>query len=108
MGKEIVVQAIDELLRGMTRNGMPKFYVLAAVPESNIPANRVARPVLSDSPERATSPDFDEPTLIYQKLITKASGGLLKPIAKPQMSKNPVLPTDFGCAIHRRLDPRVR
>ena len=54
----------------MTRNGMREFYVLAAVPESNIPANRVARQVLSDSPERATSPDFDEPTLIYQKLIT--------------------------------------
>ena len=72
LGKEIVVQAIDELLRGMTRNGMPEFYVLAAVPESNIPTNRVARQVLSDSPERATTPAFDEPTLIYQKLITKA------------------------------------
>ena len=79
LGKEIVVQAIDELLRGMTRNGMPKFYVLAAVPESNIPANRLARSVLSDSPERSLPPHFDEPTLVYPKSITKASGSVRKP-----------------------------
>src|SRR5438270_6532148 len=51
LGKEIVVQAIDEMLRGLTRNGMSAFFVVAAVPESNIPANRIARKVLSDSPE---------------------------------------------------------
>jgi hypothetical protein len=79
LAKEIVAQAIDEMLKGLTRNGMKEFYVLAAVPESNIPANRVARRVLSDSPERALSPDFDEPTLLYQKLITKASAGARKP-----------------------------
>src|SRR5438093_8729151 len=38
LGKEIVVQAIDEMLRGLTRNGMSAFFVVAAVPESNIPA----------------------------------------------------------------------
>src|SRR5215831_6135894 len=39
LGKEIVEQAIDEMSRGLTRNGMSEFYVVAAVPESNIPAN---------------------------------------------------------------------
>jgi hypothetical protein len=105
LAKEIVVQSIDELLRGMTRNGMREFYVLAAVPESNIPANRVARQVLSDSPERATSLDFDEPTLIYQKLITTASGGLLKPIAKPQihLSEADIIPEQTVVAVSHEV-----
>jgi len=105
LGKEIVVQAIDELLRGMTRNGMPEFYVLAAVPESNIPANRVARQVLSDSPERATPAAFDEPTLIYQKLITKASGGVRKPIANPKINLNEadIIPEETVVAVSHEV-----
>jgi hypothetical protein len=101
LGKEIVVQAIDELFRGLTRNGISQFYVLAAVPESNIPANRLARAVLSDSPERKTEPDFDEPTLIYQKLITKASGAERKPLAKPKarLDKADVIPKDTVVAV---------
>jgi hypothetical protein len=89
----------------MTRNEMREFYVPAAVPESNIPANRVARQVLSDSPERATSLDFDEPTLIYQKLITKASGGLLKPIAKPQihLSEADIIPEQTVVAVSHEV-----
>ena len=86
LAKEIVLQAIDEMSRGLTRNGISEFYVLAAVPESNIPANRVARQVLSDSPQRSTSPDFDEPMLIYHKLITEASAGMRKTTGNPKIN----------------------
>jgi len=48
----------------------------------------VASRVLSDSPERAMPPDFDEPTLIYHKLINKASGTVRKPIANPNIHLN--------------------
>jgi RimJ/RimL family protein N-acetyltransferase len=69
--KEIVVAAIAELKRGLTRNGVAEFYVEAVVGTDNEPSMRVAAATLSTSPEAITDHFSGLPALHYILKIEK-------------------------------------
>jgi RimJ/RimL family protein N-acetyltransferase len=54
IGSRILEQAIDELRNGLARNGAREFYLEAIVSTQNLASNRVARKLISKSPESGT------------------------------------------------------
>jgi hypothetical protein len=69
LAKETVMKAMDEMLKGLKRNGIRKFYVEAIVATSNVASNRLARRLLSDSPSDGTDAISGDPIFQYLKLF---------------------------------------
>src|SRR5437867_8162153 len=54
LAKETLRKAMDEMLKGLKRNGILEFYVEAVVATSNVASNRLARTSLSECPSAGT------------------------------------------------------
>jgi hypothetical protein len=67
--KEIVRKAMDEMQKGLKRNGVLQFYVEGIVSTSNVASNRLAKRMLSDSPRAGTEGISREPIFQYLKLL---------------------------------------
>jgi hypothetical protein len=69
LATEIVQKAMAELLKGLKRNRIHKFYVEGIVATSNVASNRLAKRLLSDSPKAGTEAISGEPIFQYLKLL---------------------------------------
>lgn len=67
--KDILEKAIEEMRRGLGRNGGTSFYVEAVVSRDNIPSQHVASKVISGSPVEGIDSESGEPILAYTRLI---------------------------------------
>lgn len=68
----VVSKGLEELRHGLNRNGVGDYFVEAVVSVSNIPSNRLATRVFSDSPKRDTDFFSGEPVFQYLKLFPGA------------------------------------
>ncbi|WP_455233490.1 GNAT family N-acetyltransferase [Geopseudomonas aromaticivorans] len=66
---EIVEQGIQELRKGMGRNGGKQFYVEAIVGKDNLASQRVAAKIFPDAPRETTDSVSGEPALAYTRLV---------------------------------------
>tara|TARA_R110002049_G_scaffold20717_3_gene75894 strand:- start:24433 stop:24900 length:468 start_codon:yes stop_codon:yes gene_type:complete len=69
IGSRILLQAIDELRHGLSRNRVSEFYLEAIVSTENIPSNKLARRLISDSPKPGTDCFSGEPILQYLRKV---------------------------------------
>ena len=69
-----MVAAITELKRGLTRNGVPGFYIEAVVGTDNEPSMRVAGATISTSPVPITDHFSGLPALHYVLKVEKDGG----------------------------------
>ena len=61
--------AMDEMLKGLKRNGILEFYVEAVVATSNVASNRLARTSLSECPSAGTDAISGKAVFQYLKLL---------------------------------------
>jgi len=66
---QTVQWAMDELLNGLKRNGITKLYVEALESISDVPANRLAKRLFSESPTKSTEKLSGKPVYRYLKLL---------------------------------------
>ena len=69
--KDIIVAAIAELENGLTRNGVPAFYIEAVVGTHNEPSMRVAAATISNSPVHIIDQVSGLPALQYVLKVDK-------------------------------------
>jgi hypothetical protein len=69
LATETMVKAMEELQKGLKRNGIHKFYVEAIVARSNVASNRLASRLVSDSPTTGTDAISGVPIFKYLKLL---------------------------------------
>jgi hypothetical protein len=55
---------------GLSRNGIPEFYVEAVVGADNVASRKIAEQVISDEPEAITEGQSGLPALKYVRRIT--------------------------------------
>lgn len=68
-GSRTLKQAIDELRHGLSRNRVNEFYLEAIVSTENMPSNKLARRLISDSPELGTDCFSGEPIFQYLRRV---------------------------------------
>lgn len=69
LASSTVAQAVDELRNGMRRQGVAQFYLEAVVSPSNVPSNKLAQRLLSDSPVSCNDVFSGEPALQYLRKV---------------------------------------
>lgn len=69
--KEIVTAAIAELQAGLSRSGIPAFYIEAVVGSDNEPSKRVAAATISAAPIPVTDEVSGLPALHYSRKIER-------------------------------------
>lgn len=65
VGQQILQQALAEFKNGMSRTQLTEFYVEAIVSTDNLPSNKIASSLISQSPTPCTDEDTNEPALQY-------------------------------------------
>ena len=73
VGSDIVTKGIEEMKNGLRRNGVKEFYVEAVVGVGNVASNKLAKRLLSDTPEEITDELSGEQAFQYLKLIKCSS-----------------------------------
>lgn len=69
LGSQILQQAMDELMHGMSRTPLKEFYLEAIVSTENEPSNKIARRLISDAPESCTDEFTGEPANQYLRKV---------------------------------------
>ena len=66
---DLVSRGIEEMRNGLGKHGAKRFYVEAVVGLTNTASNKLARHLLSDTPETITDDFSGQPALRYVKLV---------------------------------------
>lgn len=67
--QRIAVAAIDEICRGLLRNGIPKLYFEAVVDRENIVSLHIAEKVIGGPPTEFLDHDSGVPVIQFQRLV---------------------------------------
>ena len=68
--KDVLVAAIADMQAGLSRNGIPEFYIEAIVGADNAASRKIAEQVISDEPEAITEGRSGLPAFKYVRRIT--------------------------------------
>ena len=68
--KDVLVAAIADMQAGLSRNGIPEFYIEAIVGADNAASRKIAEQVISDEPEFITEGLSGLPAFKYVRRIT--------------------------------------
>jgi hypothetical protein len=69
LASDLVSRGIEEMRNGFAKHGGKRFYVEAVVGLTNTASNRLAKFLLSDTPETITDQFSRKPALRYVKLV---------------------------------------
>lgn len=69
LATETLAKGIEELAHALRKQGPDSFFLDAVVPNSNEPANRIARNLISDVPMKHKDPDTTERAGLYRRQV---------------------------------------